>query len=114
MTVYYFKRHNKWTFEGLTGQNFSLFEITKIGVTVKSTRCDALRTHLEKEGVGTLIHYPIPLYSQAAYKEMNNLKENYPISNAIAEQILSLPMGPHFSKREVEYVCEEVDRFFQR
>ncbi len=82
--------------------------------TVRSTRRDALRTYLEKQGIGTLIHYPVPLYSQAAYEELNHLKGNYPISNAISEQILSLPMGPHLSREAALYVCEAVNRFFQR
>jgi len=81
---------------------------------VRSNSRDKLRVYLEKEGVGTLIHYPIPLYSQAAYREMNHLGDKFPISNAISEQIVSLPMGPHLSKGDVEYVCEEVNRFFQR
>jgi len=81
--------------------------------TVRSTRRDALRAHLERKGVGTLIHYPVPLYSQAAYGEMNHLKENYPISNAISERILSLPIGPHLSKEASEYVCAVVNLFLE-
>ena len=81
--------------------------------TVRSTRRDQLRAFLEKRGVGTLIHYPVPLYSQVAYKEMNHLKENYPISNAISERILSLPIGPHLSKEASEYVCAVINSFFE-
>jgi len=76
--------------------------------TVRSSRRNELQAYLEGKGIGTLIHYPVPLYSQAAYKEMNHLSNNYPISNAIAEQTLSLPMGPHLSKKEAAYVCEAV------
>ncbi|MBL7217731.1 MAG: DegT/DnrJ/EryC1/StrS family aminotransferase [Desulfobacteraceae bacterium] len=81
--------------------------------TVRSTRRDKLSAYLEKRGIGTLIHYPVPLYSQTAYKEMNDLKENYPISNSISEQILSLPIGPHLSKEALEYVCTVVNLFFE-
>jgi len=81
--------------------------------TVRSTRREALRAHLEKEEVGTMIHYPVPLYSQVAYKEMNHLKEDYPISNAISDQILSLPIGPHLSKEASEYVCAVINSFFE-
>ncbi len=82
--------------------------------TVRSTRRNDLQAYLEEKGVGTLIHYPVPFYSQAAYKEMNYLADNYPISNAIADQILSLPMGPHLSKKEAAYVCEAVNDRFER
>jgi len=79
--------------------------------TVRSIHRDALRTYLEKEGIGTLIHYPVPLYSQAAYEEMNHVRDNFPISNAISEQILSLPIGPHLSIEAAEYVCKTVNSF---
>ena len=81
---------------------------------VRSNSRDKLRVYLEKRGIGTLIHYPVPLYSQVAYGEMNHLRDNFPISNAISAQILSLPMDPHLSKTEVEYVCEEINRFFKK
>lgn len=80
--------------------------------TVRSNRRDELRAHLEKKGIGTLIHYPVPIYNQEAYKDISHLKSDYPISNTISDQILSLPMGPHLSKNEAEYVCESVNSFF--
>jgi len=79
--------------------------------TMRSTRRDKLRAYLEKRGIGTLIHYPVPLYSQAAYGEMNHLRDNFPISNTISDQILSFPISPHISKGAVEYVCEAVNLF---
>jgi len=79
--------------------------------TVRSSRRNELQAYLEEKGIGTLIHYPVPLYSQAAYKEMNHLAGNYPISNAIADQILSLPMGPHLSERETKYIIAAVISF---
>ncbi len=79
-----------------------------------NSRLDELQAFLEKRGIGTLIHYPVPLYKQDAYVELNHLKNNYPISTAISQQTLSLPMGPHLSTEAVSYVCEEVNRFFQK
>ncbi len=46
-------------------------------------------------GLGTLIHYPLPAYKQAAYAAESYDPTQYPISNALAEEVLSLPMGPH-------------------
>ncbi len=80
--------------------------------TVRSSRRNALQAHLEGKGIGTLIHYPVPLYDQDAYRELNHLRDNYPISNSIAEQILSLPMGPHLSEEEAGYVSEVINEFF--
>lgn len=82
--------------------------------TVKSNRRDELIRYLDKKGVGTLIHYPIPTYRQMAYKELNHLKDNYPISNAIADQILSLPIGPHLAEEQANYVCKALNTFFKK
>ncbi|MFC1516212.1 DegT/DnrJ/EryC1/StrS family aminotransferase [Thermodesulfobacteriota bacterium] len=82
--------------------------------TVRTPQRDALRSYLDRKGVGTLVHYPIPPYSQAAYRELNHLKDAYPISSAMADQILSLPMGPHLTKEQTNYVCETIHAFFKQ
>ncbi len=82
--------------------------------TLKLNRHDELNLYLNKKGSGTLIHYPIPPYRQTAYKELNHLKDNYPISNAIADQILSLPIGPHLAEDQADYVCKAVNTFFKK
>ncbi len=68
---------------------------------------DRLQQHLHQHGIGTVIHYPIPPHQQPAYAEMNHLE--YPISEAIHKEILSLPMGPHLTdvqqNRVLEVLC---------
>ena len=80
--------------------------------TVQSGRRDDLQAYLTQKGIGTLIHYPIPPYSQTAYAELNKLKNNYPISNTIALQILSLPIGPHLTQQQADYVYQTVNAFW--
>jgi len=82
--------------------------------TIRSTRRNELQAFLKNRGIGTLIHYPVPLYRQEAYKELRHLNDSFPISNAISEQILSLPMGPHLSREAALHVCEELNRFFKK
>jgi dTDP-4-amino-4,6-dideoxygalactose transaminase len=82
--------------------------------TVQSNRRDELNSYLNKKGIGTLIHYPVPPYRQVAYKELIRLKDNYPISDAISQRILSLPMGPHLTKQQIKYVCETANAFFKQ
>jgi len=81
--------------------------------TVKTERRNELSAYLGKKGVDTLVHYPIPPYRQAAYQEFSHLEDNFPISTAIADQILSIPVGPHLTKNQAEYVCEAIHGFFQ-
>ena len=75
-------------------------------------RCDqreALQKHLSEHGIQTLIHYPIPPHKQEAYKEWSEL--NYPVSELIHDQIISLPLGPTISDEEVKAVIEACNLF---
>ena len=63
---------------------------------------------LKKKGISALIHYPIPLHLQEAYKELGHKRGDFPVSEALADDIVSLPMYPHMTKKEIEYVCESL------
>jgi dTDP-4-amino-4,6-dideoxygalactose transaminase len=72
-------------------------------------RRDELQDYLTKNGVQTLIHYPIPPHKQECYKEWN--EQSFPISEQIHEQELSIPIGPTISQDEVFKVIDVVNRF---
>ncbi len=63
---------------------------------------DALQEYLQKQGIQTLIHYPIPPHKQEAYKQKNHL--SLPVTEKIHHQILSLPVDPTMSVEDVESV----------
>lgn len=77
---------------------------------VRTPRRDALQKGLEARGVGTLIHYPVPPHLQPAYAELGLGRGAFPISEAMHDQVLSLPIGPHLSQAEVEHVIASVER----
>ena len=64
---------------------------------VRHPQRDALQQRLQEAGVGTLIHYPIPPHRQAAYAEAGFAPDAFPIASRMADEVLSLPMGPHLS-----------------
>lgn len=72
---------------------------------------EKLKKFLEAHGVQTLIHYPIPPHKQSAFKELNDIV--LPITEKIHNQVLSLPMGPHISLSEGEYVLNTINNFFK-
>jgi len=72
---------------------------------VRSGRRDALQRHLQEAGIGTLIHYPIPPHLQQAYADLGHGKGDFPLAEQIADEVLSLPMGPHLAPEAVERVC---------
>ena len=73
-------------------------------VRIKKDR-DRICEELQKRSIGVLIHYPIPLHLQEAYKELKYKKGDFPVSEKLADQVLSLPMYPHMKKEQIEYVC---------
>jgi dTDP-4-amino-4,6-dideoxygalactose transaminase len=71
---------------------------------------DRLRADLEQQGIGTLIHYPIPPHHQAAYANLPLQSGDFPISEAIHQQELSLPIGPHLSLEDANRVVVAIQR----
>ena len=70
---------------------------------------DKLQEFLLEEKIQTLIHYPIPLFKQVAYKEFNDF--NFPITENLAKNILSLPIYPTLDISDVRYITEKINKF---
>ncbi|MSM41261.1 MAG: aminotransferase class V-fold PLP-dependent enzyme [Geobacter sp.] len=72
---------------------------------IRCGRRDGLQRRLQEAGIGTLIHYPIPPHLQQAYADLGHGKGDFPLAEQIADEVLSLPMGPHLAPEAVERVC---------
>ena len=75
---------------------------------VRSERRDALQARLGEAGIGTLIHYPLPPHRQQAYAELAFSADAFPIANRLADQLLSLPIGPHQPEAATAAVIDAV------
>lgn len=75
---------------------------------VRSPQRDEIQRQLGEAGIGTLIHYPLPPHLQTAYAELPYRAGAFPLSEQIAQEVLSLPIGPHLSTGDVEQVIEAV------
>lgn len=73
------------------------------------TRRDELQAFLKENGVGTLIHYPIPPHQQECYRELSDI--DLPVTERIAREELSIPIGPCISLGEVETVTKLINSF---
>ena len=78
-------------------------------ILVANGKRDALHDYLEKNGVGTVIHYPIAPHKQECYKEWNPM--SFPITERIANEELSLPIGPSIKLEEVAQVVTLINNF---
>lgn len=76
---------------------------------VRTRHREALQEHLHKQGIQTLIHYPVPPHQQSAYKEWS--QQSHPLTEAIHEEVLSLPMGPTLTLQDAEKVVAAVNAF---
>ena len=79
---------------------------------IRTARRDALQAHLSAQGIGTLIHYPVPPHLQQAYGQLGLAMGTFPVSEAIHREVLSLPIGPHLSHHEQAAVIDSVCSFF--
>jgi dTDP-4-amino-4,6-dideoxygalactose transaminase len=67
--------------------------------------------HLKMAGIGTGIHYPVPLHLQKAYASLKYGQGDFPIAERAATEIISLPMFPQLTSRQQSRVVEEVLAF---
>ena len=74
-------------------------------VRIKAKR-NQIMDALKEKGVSSLIHYPIPLHLQEAYKELNGKRGDFPVAETLADEILSLPMFPHITNQQIDAVCK--------
>jgi dTDP-4-amino-4,6-dideoxygalactose transaminase len=69
--------------------------------------------YLKNAGIGTGIHYPIPLHLQKAYKSLNYRVGDFPVAEKAAAEIVSLPMFPQLTAEQQARVVEETAQFVQ-
>lgn len=67
---------------------------------------DRVQRLLSAAGVGTIIHYPIPPHRQAAYADLGIPANAFPLASAMADEVLSLPIGPHLSEAQQDRVID--------
>lgn len=70
---------------------------------------DRLASKLDDAGISTLIHYPIPPHKQAAYSDSIYSDNDFPVAARMANEIISLPIGPHLKKSDVEKIIAEIN-----
>lgn len=81
---------------------------------IRSKERDALQQYLRQQGIGTLIHYPIPPHLQQAYHTLKFTQGSFPIAEEIANTCLSLPLWPGMTEQEVQFVAAAIQSFFTR
>jgi dTDP-4-amino-4,6-dideoxygalactose transaminase len=81
---------------------------------VRVPKRDEFRAHLEASGIATAIHYPVPIHLQPAYRELGYSVGDFPVTERLTREIVSLPMHPFLRQADVEYVARAAAEFLSR
>ena len=79
---------------------------------IRTPKRDALREHLEKQGVETGVHYPRPLHLQPPFASLGHRRGDFPEAERAADEVLSLPMYPELGEEGVDRVAGAIRSFF--
>jgi dTDP-4-amino-4,6-dideoxygalactose transaminase len=104
--------------EGLRGLPLGLPEVVHGDhvyhlFVVRTPERDALRTYLGDNGVETGLHYPIPLHRQPCFAHFSFDLGAYPVSDAYANECLSLPLFAGMTAEQVDFAIEQIKAFFK-
>jgi dTDP-4-amino-4,6-dideoxygalactose transaminase len=85
--------------------NFHLF-------VVRVDARDAVKNHLQQNGIQSGIHYPVPLHLTDAYQALGHPKAgSFPVTEKLAGEVLSLPMYPELKEEQIEYAAQTLREF---
>lgn len=82
-------------------------------IQVPSTDRDGLKDHLQKQGVPTMIYYPVPLHLQQAYARPEYPQGSFPITERLSKTVLSLPIHTEMTSEQLEHIKQSVLGYFQ-
>ncbi len=82
-------------------------------IRVDRSRRDALRTHLQRWGIETGIHYPQPVHLTAAFAHLGSGPRGFPVAEALAASIVSLPMYPQLTPEQLTHVARQIAAFVE-
>lgn len=79
---------------------------------VRTSRRDALQQSLAKREIATQVHYPVPPHLSKAYASAGWKRGDFPIAEKLADEVLSLPIGPHHTLEQIDAVCDAIVGFW--
>ena len=79
--------------------------------TLRVHNRDELQAKLKEQGIPTAVHYPMPLHIQECFTYLGGKRGDYPVSEQVAREVLSLPMNPFLTIDQIGFICEKVKEF---
>lgn len=82
--------------------------------TIRVKDRDALSAFLKENNIGNAVYYPVPLYKQPCYAHLNCKAQDYPNTEAAAQEVLSIPMFPEITEEQIDIVCNKIKEFYNK
>jgi len=82
-------------------------------IRVPGHRRDDLRTYLADRGIGTQVHYPVPIHLQQSAEFLGYRKGDLPVTERLADEVLSVPMYPELTDEQVARVATTIREFMK-
>ena len=83
-------------------------------IRVKNGRRDDLKKHLDENRIPSMVYYPGPLHMQEAYRYLGYKESDFPVTNGLCREVLSLPMHTEMDEEQLDYITRNILNFFER
>jgi dTDP-4-amino-4,6-dideoxygalactose transaminase len=83
-------------------------------IRVKNGERDELKKFLKSKNIPSMVYYPGPLHMQEAYRYLGYGKNEFPVTTALCQEVLSLPMHPEMEQEQIDYIILNVLKFFDK
>ncbi len=80
--------------------------------TIKAEKRDELLTFLRSKDIGCAVYYPLPLHLQECFSYLNHKKGDFPITEQLAEEVISIPVFSEITKEQLDYVISAIKEFY--
>ena len=80
---------------------------------VRTRQRAAMQEYLAAQEISTQVHYPVPPHLTGAYRDAGWKRGDFPLAERLAEEVLSLPIGPHHTDAQIDHVCASLKKFFK-
>lgn len=82
--------------------------------TIRTKNRDNLKNYLNENGIGSSVYYPLGLHIQQCFSNLGYKKGDFPITEKLCDEVLSLPMYPELKRVQIEHVVDTIETFFRR
>jgi len=92
---------------------FSTHIFHQYTLKLQSGKRDILKEHLQSLKIPSMVYYPVPLHMQNAYKYLGYKQGDFPVTEKLCTEVISLPMYPELDHEQIDYITSGVLRFFE-